>query len=114
MVEDVGLLKAGTEDNSVKFAGLGWRSILDCHEWIRVNFPSNRYGLIMDPLLMLDRVFDSDDVEADSQFKTLESRVKLKIAAGAEAARSRLFISSDQDCSTRGRCPWLPIATSRN
>ncbi|KAI2498995.1 hypothetical protein MHU86_15499 [Fragilaria crotonensis] len=106
--EDVGLLKAGSEDKSVKFAGLGWRSILDCQEWIKINFPSNRYGLIMDPLLMLDRVFGSDDVEADSQFKTLESRVKLKIATGAEAAaikalyfkRPRLFHSGQVSMAT--------------
>ncbi|KAI2495941.1 hypothetical protein MHU86_18551 [Fragilaria crotonensis] len=106
--DDVGLLRAGHEDKSVKFAGLGWRSILDCQEWIKVNFPSNRYGLIMDPLLMLDRVFGSDDVEADSQFKTLESRVKLRIATGAEAAaikalyfkRPRLFHKGQVSMST--------------
>ena len=108
LTSDVGLLKAGAEDKSVKFAGLGWRSILDCQEWIKGNFPSYRYGLIMDPLLMLDRVFGSDDAEADSQFKTLESRVKLKIATGAEAAaikalyfkRPRLFHKGQVSMST--------------
>jgi hypothetical protein len=53
----------------------------------------------MDPLLILDRIFGSDDLEAESQFKILESRVKLKITTGAEAAaikalhlnRPRLF-----------------------
>ncbi|KAI2494741.1 hypothetical protein MHU86_19778 [Fragilaria crotonensis] len=106
--DDIGVLKAVSEDKSVKFAGLGWRTILDCQLWIKSNFPSNRYGLIMDPLLMLDRVFGSDDVEADSQFKTLESRVKLKIATGAEAAaikalyfkRPRLFHSGQVSMAT--------------
>ena len=42
---DVSMLKAGAEDKSVKFAGLGWQSILDCQEWIKDNFPSHRYGL---------------------------------------------------------------------
>ena len=67
--------------------------------------------LIMDPLLMLDRVVGSDDAESDSHFKTLESRVKLKIATGAEAAtikalyfkRPRLFhkgqVSMSTDCN---------------
>ncbi|KAI2503869.1 hypothetical protein MHU86_10594 [Fragilaria crotonensis] len=108
LAADVVMLKAGAEDKSVKFAGLGWRSILDCQEWIKGNFPSHRYGLIMDPLLMLDRVFGSDDAEADSQFKTLESRVKLKIATGAEAAaikalyfkRPRLFHKGQVSMST--------------
>jgi hypothetical protein len=40
----------------------------------------------MYPLLMLDRIFGSDDIDADSQFKVLESRVKLKIKTGDEAA----------------------------
>ena len=83
---DMALLKGSSEDKSVKFGGLGLRSIQECHVWIKANFAGYRYGLIMDPLLMLDRIFGSDDVEADSQFKTLESRVKLKITTGAEAA----------------------------
>ena len=111
VVADVGLLKAGTEDKSVKFAGLGWRSILDCQEWIKDNFPSNRYGLIMDPLLMLDRVFGSDDVEADSQFKTLESRVKLKIATGAEAAAIKALYFKRPRLFHKGQ---VSMATDRN
>lgn len=64
---------------------------------------------MMDPLYMLDRIFGQD--ESDSQLKTYESRVKLNIATGAEAAaikalhfsRPRLFhsgkviMSSDRD-----------------
>ena len=53
----------------------------------------------MDPLLVLGRIFGSDNVEAESQFKILGSRVKLKITTGAKAAaikalhfnRPRLF-----------------------
>ena len=51
---DVIILKAGTEGKSVKLAGLGWMSLGDCQVWIKTNFPSNRYGLIIDRLLMLD------------------------------------------------------------
>ena len=92
----------------MKFSGLGWRSLSDCQDWIQVNFPSHRYGLIMDPLLMLDRVFGSDDAEGDSQSKVLESRVKLKIATGAEAAvikslhfqRPRIFNTGQESMTT--------------
>jgi hypothetical protein len=38
---------------------------------------------------MLDRIFGSDNVEAESQLKTLETRVKLKITTGAEAAATK-------------------------
>lgn len=96
---DVGVLKANTEDKSIKFGGLGIRDLSECSEWVVKNFSSYRYGLVMDPLLMLDRIFGSDDMDADTQFKVLESRVKLKIKTGAEAAaikalhfnRPRLF-----------------------
>lgn len=99
IIGDVGLLKACAEDKSIKFGGLGLRTLQECHTWIDENFKGLRYGLVMDPLLMLDRIFGSDDVEAESQFKILESRVKLKITTGAEAAaikalhfnRPRLF-----------------------
>ena len=86
---------------SVKFGNLGWRSIFDYQEWIKTNFKTNPYGLIINPLLMLDRVFGSEDGENDNHLKALESRVKLKIATGREAAsikalhykRPRLFHS---------------------
>jgi hypothetical protein len=105
---DVSMLKAGSEDTTVKFGNLGWRSIFDCQEWIKTNFKTNRYGLIMDPLLMLDRVFGSEDTESDNHFKALESRVKLKIATGGEAAaikalyfkRPRLFHTGQVSMST--------------
>jgi polyhydroxyalkanoate synthesis regulator phasin len=108
LISEVTILKGASEDKSVKFAGLGWRTLSDCQDWIQVNFASHRYGLIMDPLLMLDRVFGSDDAEGDSQFKVLESRVKLKIATGAEAAvikslhfqRPRIFHTGQESMAT--------------
>lgn len=119
IVADVGLLKACAEDKSIKFGGLGLRSLQECHSWIDDNFKGLRYGLIMDPLLMLDRIFGSDDVEAESQFKILESRVKLKITTGAEAAaikalhfnRPRLFhkgrvaMTSERNTSKLSKLP---------
>lgn len=119
IISDVGLLKACAEDKSIKFGGLGLRTLQECHEWITSNFRGLRYGLVMDPLLMLDRIFGSDDVEAESQFKILESRVKLKITTGAEAAaikalhfnRPRLFhkgrvaMTSERNTSKLSKLP---------
>ena len=62
------------------------RTLQECSVWIEANFKNLWYGLMMDPLLMLDRIFGADDVEAESQLKLLESRVKLRITTGAEAA----------------------------
>ena len=101
LLSDVALLKACSRDKeAVKFGNLGLKSIQDCQMWIRKNFSCHRYGLIMDPLLMLDRICGNDDaVNKANQFKTWESQIKLKISTGAEAAalqavsfkRPRLF-----------------------
>ncbi|KAI2505420.1 hypothetical protein MHU86_9033 [Fragilaria crotonensis] len=86
--EDLKGLKASGDDLAVKFGGLGFRSVNDCHVWAAKHFPGNRYGLIMDPLLMLDRICGVDDIHssAGNTWKTMESRIKLKITTGAEAA----------------------------
>ena len=87
LVSEVALLKACAQDESVKFGGLGLRSIQDCQEWIHKNFGCHRYGLMMDPLLMLDRICgDERSGGKRNQFKTWESRIKLKITTGAEEA----------------------------
>ena len=64
LVADVGLLKVCSEDKAIKFGGLGMRTLQECTVWIEANFKNLRYGLMMDPLLMLDRIFGADDVEA--------------------------------------------------
>jgi hypothetical protein len=57
LVAEVAMLKVGALESTVKFGGSGLRSIQDCQEWISENFTCYRYGLIMDPLLMLDRIW---------------------------------------------------------
>jgi hypothetical protein len=119
LVREVAILKASTEDKSIKFGGLGLRDLSECNEWVKARFATLRYGLVMDPLLMLDRIFGSDDMDGDSQFKILESRVKLKIKTGAEAAaikalhfnRPRLFhkgrvaMTSERNTSKLSKLP---------
>ena len=119
LIKDVGMLKANTEDKTIKFGGLGLRDLSECNSWVKEKFSTMRYGLIMDPLLMLDRIVGSDDIDADSQFKVLESRVKLNIKTGAEAAaikalhflRPRLFhkgrvaMTSERNTSKLSKLP---------
>lgn len=123
LVREVAILKASTEDKSIKFGGLGLRDLSECNEWVKERFSTLRYGLVMDPLLMLDRIFGSDDMDGDSQFKILESRVKLKIKTGAEAAaikalhfnRPRLFhkgrvaMTSERNTSKLSKLPTYKI-----
>jgi methyl-accepting chemotaxis protein len=89
LVEDVGLLKASAEDTSIKFAHLGLRNLNECGAWITYHFKDFRYGLIMDPLVMLDRIFGEDEASSSTHLKTMETRINLKIATGAEAATLR-------------------------
>ena len=89
LVEDVGLLKASTEDMSIKFAHLDLRNLNECGAWITTQFKDFRYGLIMDPLVMLDRIFGEDEASSSTHLKTMETRINLKIATGAEAATLR-------------------------
>jgi hypothetical protein len=86
LVEDVKLLRSSTEVSSIKFGNLGFRNLHECTEWIESHFSGLRYGLIMDPLLMLERIYGDDEVDSVSLLKTLESRLKLKIETGAEAS----------------------------
>ena len=111
IVADIGLLKACSEDKSVKFGGLGLRTLQECREWVGVNFKSLRYGLVMDPLLLLDRIFGADDAEAESQFKILESRVKLRITTGAEAAAIKALHFSRPRLFHKGR---VAMVSERN
>jgi hypothetical protein len=71
---------------SIKFAHLGLRNLNECGAWITTQFKDFRYGLIMDPLVMLDRIFGEDDASSSTHLKTMETKINLKIATGTEAA----------------------------
>ena len=87
LIKDVQVLKSTSQDSSsIKFGNLGFRNIHQCSNWIEKHFSGLRYGLIMDPLLMLERIYGDDEVDSMSLMKTLESRLKLKIETGAEAS----------------------------
>ena len=81
-VEDVGLLKSSAEDTSIKFAHLGLTNLNECGAWITTQFKDFRYGLIMDPLVMLDRIFGEDEASSSTHLKTMETRINLKFRLG--------------------------------
>ena len=100
LLADVKALKISANDaQAIKFAGLELRDFKDAAKWVERNLPSLRYGLIVDPLLMLERIYGDDEVDSGSSLKTMETRLKLKIGTGAEAsalnalkhARLRIF-----------------------
>lgn len=86
VIEDVCALKIASKASAIKFGNLGVRNLQECTKWVDANFSNHRYGLIMDPLIMLDRIFGDDKVDPMTQLKTLESRLKLNIETGPEAS----------------------------
>jgi hypothetical protein len=56
---------------------------------ITTQFKAFRYGLIMDPLVTLNRIFGEDEASSNTHLKTMETRINLKIATGAGAATLR-------------------------
>ena len=86
LVDDVGALKLTTETTAVKFGNLGIRNLQECSRWVTANFSEERYGLVVDPLNLLDRLFGDDQVDPLTQLKTMESRMKLNIDTGAESS----------------------------
>ena len=99
LVIDVDTLKASTEDTSIRFGGLGFKNLHECTDWVRIHFEGMRYRLIVDPLLMFDKIFGNEHADSTAYMKMLESRLKLSIETGAEASalnalqfpRPRLF-----------------------
>ena len=87
-MDDVRALKSTLLEDStaIKFGNLRLRNIHECSRWIKKNFEGMRYGLMMDPVLMLERIYGDDKVDAMSLMKTLESRLILKIETVAEAS----------------------------
>ena len=86
ILPDVENLKASVEDTAVTFGGLGLKSFAECAAWVRTSFPGLRYGLIIDPLIMFDRIFGNEHTDSTAYLKMLETRLKLCIETGAEAS----------------------------
>lgn len=86
VIEDVSVLKISAEATAIKFGNLGLRNLQECSRWVVENFSEARYGLVVDPLILLDRIFGNNEVDPMTQLKTLESRLKLNIETGAEAS----------------------------
>jgi hypothetical protein len=86
LLEDVGALKLTTETTAIKFGNLGIRNLQESSPWVALNFSEERYGLVVDPLNLLDRLFGDDQVDPLTQLKTMESRMKLNIDTGAESS----------------------------
>lgn len=87
LIRDVKVLQSNKQTTCIRFAGLGFANLSECSAWISKNLDGHQYGLIMDLLLMLDRIYGEDDVtDSDAFLKAMEVRYKMKIDSGDEAA----------------------------
>jgi hypothetical protein len=78
LFSEVNNLKTVGDSSAIKIANLGFKNIADVAAWITKNFSSKRYGLIMDPLLLLDRICG----EAPADLKAIQLRINLKLTTG--------------------------------
>ena len=81
-IDDVKSLQAAKQNTTIKFGGLGISADLGyCSAWISQHFKGHQYGLIMDRLLMLDRIHGDDEVAegGGALLKAMELQYKLKI-----------------------------------
>jgi hypothetical protein len=98
LIDDVKSLQAGKHNSAIKFGGLGISDLADCQAWCDKHFDGYQYGLIMDPLLMLDRMQGEDEVWS-TILKDMDLQDKMNIRSGAETSalnamrysRPRLF-----------------------
>ena len=108
LLKDVDTLKNKGDASATKFADLAFKSHEDCFDWVQVHFTKKRYGLIMDPLIMLDKICGDDlrysgGTGGGGTWKTMAERLKMNVTTGVEAAaaeslanpRPRLFHTGD-------------------
>jgi hypothetical protein len=90
LVKEVEILKNKGDASATKFADISFKSHEDCFEWIQIHFTKKRYGLIMDPLIMLDKICGDDSRYSGGTgggaWKTMAERLKMNVTTGAEAA----------------------------
>ena len=88
LVEDVKLLQVARNSSAVKFGNLGISNLRDCTKWINENFNEYQYGLIIDPLIMLDRIHVEDIAPANerSVLAIMELQRKMNIRSANETA----------------------------
>jgi hypothetical protein len=78
-----------TDEQAIKFAGLGFRLMRDASAWLMIHLPSHHCGLIVDVHIVMEHIqvqsFGQDSI------KTLESLIKLKIKTMADGVAMTSF-----------------------
>ena len=81
--QEILMIRSAGDASIVKFGELGFKSVTEGHDWALEHFPGRRYGLIVDPLLMLDKICGgAARTSADTSWRNTE----LKLTTGAKAA----------------------------
>ena len=99
LMEDVKQVKNSADSSTIKFGRLCLRNLKEVNEWVGVHYTEMQYGLFIDPLLLLDRVFGFDEIDGTAQLERMKLGNQLKIDTEAETAaiislsfsRPRLF-----------------------
>jgi hypothetical protein len=80
VVHNVGLLKILAEATTVKIGELGIRNLQECSTcWMDKHFVEEKYGLVIDPQILLDCLFGDDAMDPITQLKTMDTMSKINI-----------------------------------
>jgi hypothetical protein len=84
---------AESEVDSVKFAGLGLRSVEEVQAWVETNFPKRAYGLVIDAYLLFDLIADEGPSNQNEMMTEMKRRLDLDIATEAEGQALTAFLA---------------------
>jgi hypothetical protein len=80
---------AETDQQAVRFAGLGFRSHRDAHAWLAIHLPSYSCGLIVDVHVVFEHIHSQ--IFGIDSIKTSESLIKLKVKTMADSLAMTSF-----------------------
>ncbi len=86
---------AETDETSIRFAGLGFRSSREANAWLMIHLPDHPCGLIVDVHIVMEHV--SASLSSNEIISRLEKQVKLKVPTLADG----LAMSSFQNAVPR-------------
>lgn len=78
-------LENDQDETTVKFSKLGLSGIDETHAWVKMSFPSRRYGLVIDVYTLCERMYGDSESDQASMLNLLDKQMKLKLFTGAEA-----------------------------
>ena len=80
---------AETDEQAIRFTGLGFRSTHEANSWLAINLPEHPCGLIVDVHIVMEHVYAA--IEGQEVIGQLQRQIKLGILTLADGLAMSLF-----------------------